>query len=83
MEDIIKFIKERPLLSINGLEKQCNMPTGSIRFTNRSIPSKYEDRLRKALAPYGLNQVLIINTVSKDIQSILNLIDDNKDLWKH
>jgi len=81
MQDIIKFIQDRPLISINGLEKQCGIPQGTIRPSMRNIPKKYEDKIRKALMPYGLNQVWFIETIKNDIDKISKLIDDNDNIW--
>lgn len=35
MENIIKFLLDHPLISIHGLEKECSMPTGTIRLSMR------------------------------------------------
>ena len=82
MKDIIKFLKERPLISIRGLEKQCGIPNGTIRLSERNIPLKYENKLRTALVPYGLNQISFIEAIRKETIKIQEFIDDNITLWK-
>ena len=82
MNDISLFLKQRPLISIRGLEKQCGIPIGTIRLSGRGIPFKYEAKLREALMPYGLNQVSFIEAIRKESTKVQALIDDNTNLWR-
>lgn len=66
MIDIKEFLKSKPLISINAIEKQCDIPHGTIRLnSNRPIPEKYLGIITMLLSDYLPNND--VTTVSKDI----------------
>lgn len=56
-ESIIKFLKEHPLISINGLEKDCKLSQGTISKAvkgERRIKDKNVKKIAEELGKYGL-----------------------------
>ena len=52
----IKFLKDRPLISVRALELAINAPRGTLAqpiMGSRKIPEKYWYDLYLALTPYG------------------------------
>ena len=57
MEKIINYLKNRPAISINTIEKLCNIPIGTIRLNGtKNIPVKYKAILTEILSIYGFSQ---------------------------
>jgi hypothetical protein len=54
--DLVAYIKSRPLISVNALEKQAEMPknvlTQAVRGT-RNVPEHYWHKLNSILIDYG------------------------------
>ena len=56
MDKILKFLKDHPLISINGLEKKCKMPRDCIykvKTGQRKMPTKHLSKLVEVLKEYG------------------------------
>lgn len=73
-QQIIDFIKQHPLISVNGLEKLAEMPkntlTQAVRGT-RKIPVGYWHKLHEILIDYGYN--LGEETSKEDVLSLLDM----------
>jgi len=80
MNTIKKFLLDHPLISINGLEKQCDIPKGTLRLSSkRDIPEKYKQVLNEVLTFYGLNHKEFYEAIHNEIMKAANLITDNID----
>lgn len=54
---IVNFLRTRPLISVNALEKQCDLSQGTISKAVaglRSIPEHHFEIIEFALKKYGL-----------------------------
>ena len=79
MKEIEDFLRTHPLISIRGLEKECNMPLGTIRFgRKRTIPEKYYPILLKVLRPYGALNAFILDEINKQLTDVMAFISNNK-----
>jgi hypothetical protein len=63
------FLKAHPLINIKGLERECKLPSGTIRQAlnyNRQIPVKYENQILEVLKKYGFEVVKLGNKYYKE-----------------
>jgi len=57
-EKIIKFLKDRPLISVKGLEQTLSIPDSTIRRAMvglRNIPKKHYESICNELKKYGFS----------------------------
>lgn len=55
-QEIVSFLQSHPLISINALEKMCNIPQSTIGKAlsgAREIPLIHIENLENILKPYG------------------------------
>jgi hypothetical protein len=72
------FLINHPLISISGIEKECHIPSGTLRLTgNRSIPKKYITSIEQLLMNYGYKNNVLIDEVKSRLIDTINLITDN------
>jgi hypothetical protein len=53
-EHIRQFLRDRPLISVRGLESRLKIPRATLMRPGRDIPHKYHFELCRELAAYGL-----------------------------
>jgi hypothetical protein len=52
--DIKEFLKSHPFIKVYAIERELNLPTGTIRVnTDRKIPEKYQQLIIESLANYN------------------------------
>jgi hypothetical protein len=49
-----QFLRDRPLISVRGLESKLGIPRATLMRPGRDIPQKYHFPLCRELAAYGL-----------------------------
>lgn len=55
MCDIKQFLANHPHISINSIERELGIPSGTVRLTSqRAIPMKYIEPIKKVLYDYGM-----------------------------
>ena len=55
MCDIKDFLASHPHISINSIERELSIPTGTVRISSsRPIPQKYIDPIKQVLYNYGM-----------------------------
>jgi hypothetical protein len=55
-DSIVNFLVSRPLISVRGLEKLCNIPDSTIRQAiagKKKIPDKHLRLIQKEIIMYG------------------------------
>jgi len=67
MEDIIKFLKERPDIRVRPLEEELGLPNASIKISKEFIMPKYVEVVREYLKKhYGYSEEIVEEMKSED-----------------